>query len=416
MGLRIPAHRACLWPGRLGQMRLFVPFLILLLSASSDAARGMILPASDFEAGTAIDGGRSFGDVDSRAIEKMFRSASGDAAILLVGLLELQADVDLLVRETLQSYESRGLFAIVEGGPDLADLHRRYDALEASPFIRPLNEAAADALVAMLADSRFRVRRHVLAHVEREQRELRGAMALFRAHSNGAAGLDTTEVDRLARRADLAAVFLRAIREDLRLLRDPDAPAPVRNPEAMQTLRQALMSGDRQARSFYDQWNVRWRGLGQRMLLDLKTTRLQPLVRDLRSKRDEDLRRSEALFREVLALLPETPQGLAARREILEMGKADRHRLAIHTGLEALRLDPFAPDLNFAVGQAYDFMQGRAFSRLYFDRFLALRGIRSYDHATIRDRDLSRSEELALSVVSTWLTESQPGLVAPRAR
>ncbi|MFT5052216.1 MAG: hypothetical protein ACI8QZ_003648 [Chlamydiales bacterium] len=367
--------------------------------------------AFDFEAGVALDGARSFGEVEPRDIEKMFRSASDDAALLLVELHELQSDVDLLVRETLKDYERRGLFSLVEDGPDLVDLHRRFDALEASPFVRPLEPVAAQALVAMLVDARFRVRRHVLAHVVGEQRELAGVMALFQAHSRGVAGLEPSDIDRLARRADLAAVVLRAIRADLRLLRDPEAPAALRNPDAMQKLTASLVEGDRLARSFYDQWNVRWRGLGQRMLLDLRTTRLEPLVRKQRAQRDEGLRRAKTLYREVLVLLPYTPQGQAARRDVLEMSKADRHRLAIHTGLEALRLDPFAADLSFAVAEAYDFLQGNPFSRLYFDRFLALRGIRSYDYTTIRDRDLSAAEERALSVVSAWVAETQPGIL-----
>ena len=84
------------------------------------------------------------------------------------------------------------------------------------------------------------------------------------------------------------------------------------------------------------------------------------------------------------------------------MKEVERYRQAIATGLEAVRLDPFDPELHFLLAEAYDFVEGQLFSRIYFDRYLALRGIRSYDYKSFRSRDLDGNDERALWVVTNF--------------
>jgi hypothetical protein len=66
---------------------------------------------------------------------------------------------------------------------------------------------------------------------------------------------------------------------------------------------------------------------------------------------------------------------------------------------EALAYDPLGEELNWFEAEATDFLSGAIESKRYFDRYLALRGIRAHDHRTYQDRTLSREEKRALDAV-----------------
>ena len=57
-----------------------------------------------------------------------------------------------------------------------------------------------------------------------------------------------------------------------------------------------------------------------------------------------------------------------------------------------------------AAAQGLDFLWGAIESRPYYDRYLALRGIRLHDHRTMKDRKLTPREETALFVVQRGAT------------
>ena len=101
----------------------------------------------------------------------------------------------------------------------------------------------------------------------------------------------------------------------------------------------------------------------------------------------------EPLRLEALAYLPDEPEGQAAPADVQELSKSDRMRHAQFSGLRGLVFDPLDEDLTWAVAMGLDFVWGVIESRPYFDRFLALRGIRSHDHRTIRDRTLTEGDE-----------------------
>ena len=110
----------------------------------------------------------------------------------------------------------------------------------------------------------------------------------------------------------------------------------------------------------------------------------------------------ETALKDLLQLLPFTVEGRGAPQGIVGMKNIDRYRRAATTGIEGLAADPFHPALNYLTAEAFDFFAGEHVSKVYFDRFLALRGIRTYDYVTYGKRQLDRMETRALFVVARW--------------
>src|SRR6185295_15821408 len=88
----------------------------------------------------------------------------------------------------------------------------------------------AELLARLLSDPRFRLRVQVSDGVRRELSDLRGALALLRAQTDGWVDLGELDVAAITRRADLAAARLRAIRLDLIALRESPAATTASGP------------------------------------------------------------------------------------------------------------------------------------------------------------------------------------------
>jgi len=111
------------------------------------------------------------------------------------------------------------------------------------------------------------------------------------------------------------------------------------------------------------------------------------------------------LLPSVRELLPETPEGAKAGAEIQALPKSRRYAYAAHSAAQALGYDALNEELNYLAGLATDVSYGQLESRRWFDRFLALRGIRSNEYKTYGDRKLTREEKRALDVVQQLATK-----------
>ncbi len=85
--------------------------------------------------------------------------------------------------------------------------------------------------------------------------------------------------------------------------------------------------------------------------------------------------------------------------QVLEMSRAERHRFALSEGLRGLSADPLDEELTYWTAIATDYLYQPREGRMWFDRYLALRGIRAHEHGTTKDRELTDKEKLALEKV-----------------
>jgi len=352
----------------------------------------------------APDGERGFGlQAEVQDVLKLFRNAEGEDAAFVADLWSVEADVRTLLYLAREVYRERGYFAVLgprAGDDDLAALYSVFDELASWPFAEPLDEARARALAMLWLDERFRVRRAVDEAVSMDSRELRGALALLLASARGLAAVQPREeLWSIAERADLAAARLRAARLDLGALYEhPHARAP--DPPELAELQQYLFLGDSRGRELLRSSGERLAKAARRMQDALFLSRLDGRVATAVARRESAVRRAAEMRAEVEALVPSTGAGKAAPPDVAALRDVDRCRSAIVTGLQALALDPFDPRLNYLLGEAHDFVAGSRLSQPYFDRFLALSGIRFYDYATYAGRHLTREEQRALEVVS----------------
>jgi hypothetical protein len=351
----------------------------------------------------APDGERGLGaETTLQEFHSLLRSKDEADVGFLDGLYGLEGEIGVQVALVREHYRKQGWFALLErrDEQDLAHLHAAYlsardgaiEALGGKP--KP-----ARALAQMLSDTRFNVRLQLLEGFEFEAREVRAGMAVLRATGDGYVVLSDEERRAVLTRIDLAASLLRALRKDLSVLRpmQDDAPEdlarelleiPKLRPEEERAgaLRNALLRADQ--------------GVEQ-MQSALFRTRLAPKLGTLLTWRKRQLELAEPVRVEALTCLFDTSEGKAAPASIAKLAKHERMRAAMSTGHRGLGIDPLNEDLAWAAGSGADFLWDKRESRPYYDRYLALRGIRAHDHRTLKDRKLNEREQQALFVVQS---------------
>ncbi|MCP3917581.1 MAG: hypothetical protein GY711_18710 [bacterium] len=361
--------------------------------------------SGDYPFAKAPDGHRGFGtSPDLRELEKLFRKAEGDDADFLASILDLQQDVHLLLHLTRTYYARRGYFDLLQPGEDEETLAVHFGILRRNPFAEPMGKRRAQAFVELLVDERFWVREEVMQDWREEMRQVRGGLALFRAHTHGVAELTGDgELARVTQRVDLAAARLRALRLDLEALYQSPIDAGDSELEyEEERLVELITDGDPKARSMIQDLERRSRHDRQRLRDGLFTRKLAAQLGREIVQREKGILRARGIYAEVLQLLPTFDRHNPPPPAIASMEKSERYKRSASSGVEGLFHDPFHAELNYLVGLGYDFFAGRHVSRAYFDRFLALRGIRYYDYATYGRRDLDGMEEYALLVVADW--------------
>ena len=359
--------------------------------------------------GRAPDGELGFGDaLTRRDASVLFRAPDEAQALNLMELLRsLPSDVNVLLACANATYRARGYHQILDHRlGELSEVYEAFHALDSAPFGRDWDESAALAFARMLADPRLRPRESLIQAAREELDELRDALRLFEVHSRGQASLDDDEVRRVAARADLAAARLRTVRRDLERLYESPANA-LATSDSLEILRaaQALASDDpkrsRNLSALRAQARTRSNDLQRGSALadfDLRHHKLLSERRDARRQANE-------LLGEALVHLPIPTPGVMPDPKIEAMGHADRYKAARRISEQGCSLDPLNANLNYTLGLACEFASEKRASLTLFDRYLALRGIRHWEHTTFRDRPLSELEQYALEVVTGWRPE-----------
>ena len=367
----------------------------------------LTLLESAAEPPTAPDGQRGLGAQPSDAdLRELFGAREGPAAEWLAGLRALGPELELRLAELRTEYQERGWDVLLpparRGEFELAELHDAFRQAAPSPeALLDRGDDRARALGEMLLDERFRARAAVLAGWEQHALDLRRGLAVLGATTEGFVVLSDEERAHLGPRLDLAAGFLRAFGNDLAVLAYPPpggAPARVARGVIGVAARELLAASpeDRHARLATAELAA------ERMTSLLFSSRLaaRPEVVRARARLDAALLRAEALRDSALEYLPDTPEGEAARPEIAALRKHERLRYAGAAGLAGLSFDPLDEICAFAAGSSEDFAWGPRRARAPYDRYLALRGIRSHDHRTLKGRKLTAWEQQALAGVT----------------
>jgi len=397
-----------------------------ILAASGVLVLGVLgSGGSRQDAPRAVDWGRApddemgFGpDRTMRDIERLLRSSAEEDRGHVAGLYRLEQDIRVLLAMATDRYEELGYFGLL----DVAKREEELETRAGEEWLTPLERldaafrertarAAAELLEAgptaelfakLLVDSRFRTRALVIEGLEFEMRDLRAGMAVLQAHLDGFANLRDQEGDSIARRVDLAASRLRAAKLDLEALREErtDATASEAWGKDLEILLGLARSKDperveRELPAVLERLDQREAS----MAAALFTTRLDTKLAGEIDRRALAISTAADLLSKIRAYFPGTPESEAADAEIKALSKSRRYAYASRAVVEALNYDPLNEELNWFGGESSDFLWGSMESRRWFDRFLALRGIRVHDHRTFKNRTLTREEKRAIDAV-----------------
>lgn len=353
----------------------------------------------------APDGRRGFGlELDQRDVFHLWRSKDAQDRAFLAGLHELCGEIRVALLQLREHYAQRGYFKFLpaSAGDDLTALNAAYGAcFEAPARMLSVGDERSAALARMLIDTRFNVRRELVAAAEFALVDLERARAVLGATVTGYTSLAEPELESVAARADLAAAELRALRADLGVLTPGEAE--LEDSTADRDLCRELLDlgaqpddGRRTAAVFATL--APRRALEQRMRPLLFFARVEPQLRSLRDWRARALAAAAEARGRVLAMLPDTAEGRNPPPEVARLGKSQRMRLAADMAIEALVGDPLDPELAWAAGHARGFFAPGRDEVIYMDRFLALSGLR-FGEEPSPGRELSPREQEALEAV-----------------
>ena len=375
-----------------------LPLLAALLLASPASPAQAPTPRPQHAAGVAPDGEPGLGTGRKiRDLERFLRSDAGRAH--LASWAALERDVGVLISLAAEGERASGYHELLPGREQTTEAVRAAFRDRATRADAILRKGTSDrALFArMLADARFRARLGVLEGLEAERADLRRGLALFSAELAGFAALSDLEADAAARRVDLAAARLRAAKLDLEALRERRGEDPWKQDaeELVALARDPAREADLLGQI------ARCADRAERLAAGLFTRRNAKELEPAIAEREGRKARAASVLAEVRTLLPETADREQVSREVAAMPKHRRCELATWRALEGLAEDPLSEDLEWCAGAAKDFLRGALESRAYFDRYLALRGIRAHEHATLKGRELTKEERRALEVVQS---------------
>jgi hypothetical protein len=318
----------------------------------------------------------------------------------------LATEVKLLLAGTTEHDRARGYFALVDAAPesDINALQLEFARVAEQPFtVLSGGGAKARALAGMLLDARFRTRAAALAGLDFEVRELTRGLDVLRGANAGYVLVTQAEVSHIAARIDLAASLLRAARNDLLALRPPhddtveDALAAARASQLVELATAA--EGENVRRAGVARECEQAAALQAAMQRTLFTVRLRDKVAPSLEWRARLFEDTAPLLVEALQNLPDTEEGRAAPAAVQALAKHERMRAAGFAATRGLAVDPLDPDLAWIAAHCVDFLHGISDSRPLYDRYLALRGIRSHDHRTYAGRTFNAREAEALDAI-----------------
>lgn len=363
--------------------------------------------AGDF--GLAPDGKRGFGsDIQPRELARLLRSDDPQDKAFLSELAQLAMTTRIVLADVQKHYEARGYFKLLSAsaGDDVLALHREYERLRKHPGeVLAVGDQGARTLAALLVDTKFNVRREFVSRARLAVDDLERARALLSGTQTGHFELSLAELEHVVARADFAAAELRTVRSDLLAL----APQPGdRSPEADELaaakhLGEVARGAREPART--EQLAA---ALAPRDELESKMRKLlfssdaEPRLAALRDWRDRTLATAAAVRARVLELLPDTPEGERAPADIARLKKTERLGQAFALAVEGTGHDPLDAELAWAAGHARHFSWPGLESVSYFDRFLALSGVRTSDANPASGRKLTPREQEAFTAVVSF--------------
>lgn len=369
--------------------------------------------------GRAPDGETGFGPARTvRDLARLLRSpAEGDRGFV-ASLYKLEDELRVLLAMATDHYRSAGYFDLasiaekeklaktgVADAPrtpleELGDVFRERAAHAAAALEK--GGPGADLLARLLVDTRFRVRAQVIDGLEFEIADLRAGLAILFAELDGFTGLRDGEAEAIADRVDLSASRLRAAKLDLEVLREDgqDGRAVETWGKDLEELFGLIRTDDaeRRGRELPDAL-LRLEERESNMGSALFTTRLDARIASELEKRRKGVEAALELLPRVRALVAGGSAAEKADPKYKGLSKNQRFTEASRRAAEGLALDPLCEELNWLQGEVGDFLQGSLESRRFFDRYLALRGIRVHDYRTYKDRNLSHEEKRAIDVV-----------------
>ena len=399
---------------------LFSLFALTILSAPLAASASISVGApvdEQQDQPLAPDGRPGLGTKrGAREVGALIRSPSKNDEALLLGLRELSSDILVLREMARRIYEQRGYFDALGDAHDveLAALHAsfRVDLKRAHDVLSAGGEAAR-ALASLMLDLRFRLRMQLLDAAAEDVPELRRGLALLKGSQDGYYDLKDGEARAITRRVDLAAARLRAVRSDLDALRergDANAPGSADPAWGAELLGIANVPDAATRRSILQSVEGKLEQRMQRLSAVLFSPRLEPRLKSDLDKRRALLDQANVHLERAKSYLLLPPHDKDPSEVVLEMSRSERHHYAFSEGLRGLDLDPLNEQLTYCTGIAAAEFQDPRLSRAWFDRYLALRGIRSGDHRTMRDRELTPEETRCVEEVMRIFTTPGGGL------
>ncbi len=377
-------------------LRFALPFAALLLLVAPLAAQD--------EEPTAPDGRPGLGaTATAHELGRLVSSSKSAASELVHELADLQSDLLVLHEMARRHYLKRGDFAPLTEEAELAELHALWGELEPNAnVVLFAGDERATLARRLLLDLRFQLRVVPTELAVRESIELRKGLALLRGSQDGAYDLKDSEARTVAARIDLASAILRAARSDLHLLRErgdagaPGAPDPAWEAELerLATLPNGVERADGLAalRALVDQRRAQMESL-------LFWPRLEPKVVTLLDKRRAFVGVASQRLEGALRFLMVPPYDVDPSPSIADLSRSERHHYALSEALRGVDADPLNEELAYWAGVAAAEVIDPRESRAWFDRYLALRGIRVDKQDTLRRRELTPHEEHAVEQV-----------------
>lgn len=358
-------------------------------------------------ASSAPDGRRGFGSKMPLAdVLATVRSTKDAERAFIAELDSLPSELAVLEAGALERYRERGYLALFDRGtePSLALVHAELERVLTDPLaaLSPAG-ARAEVLARIVCDLRLRVRAQACADVELDVRELRRALAVLRGATEGFVLLSQPEVDNIVARVDLSASFLRAARNDLRALRQLGDEAEIERRAQSLTAIARASEGVNVKRAALERELASLAALEKAMASALFTARLRSETHELLDWRQRVFDESVPLRDEALKWMPDSESAKLAPPEVQKLSRGDRMRGARQRALDSVGIDPLDAEALWVVAHSTDFFSGLVESRPWYDRFLALRGIRSHDHRTYSERKLDAREREALDSLQRGL-------------
>jgi len=378
-------------------LRAGAALLLLLVFAGVSSAQGERPQAPDGR--PALVGRGSAHDLG----RVLVRPKTAEERQLVEDLLGLEAALELRLSLAARRLRARRCMGLVRDSATgtLTEQVARFDTLSSrSATELAVGDDRARSLAVCLLDPAFGVRHAALKGVDREVLEISAGLAILQASQAGFVSLSDEEASNIARRVDRSAALLRTLTSDLDLLEASTFSGEPIQDGAVDALIEAART---------PRLDVRARLLGKlldpiqdqvrRMAKSLSCPRLRVVLSAELALRDVALIKAAGRVEELDRLVPgRIPEELVPA-EIRKMSKQDRHSLALRHAQEGLVEDPFSPELTFYAAVATDWVTDAMRSRPWFDRYLALRGIRAHDHRTYQGRKLEPDEQRALDVV-----------------